>query len=273
MRTSHVSGEAGLGRMLFATALFGFGVENVLFGHYVVARAVPWPDEPSSQFVVACLTAAVFLASGAAMLTGRFLRAAGVTSAAVIMWWMVMLRLPAAMFGPAWSGDWTNVLKAATFAAGAIGVAVSDGRPTGPGLKVLRTIAPCVASLFFLLCGIQHFMFAGFVQTLVPRFIPAPYFWTYFAGVALIAAGIGFCVPPIRRVTAVVTAAMVFSWVFLVHIPLVFTNGRVEWMGVVEALGISGVCLILASRPTSDAALPATSSRLRSNAIADNAVR
>ncbi len=38
---------------------------------------------------------------------------------------------------------------------------------------------------------------------------------------------------------------MVFSWVFLVHIPLVFTVGSVEWMGVFEALGISGVALIL----------------------------
>ena len=43
------------------------------------------------------------------------------------------------------------------------------------------------------------------------------------------------------------TGLMVFSWVFLVHIPLVFTIGRVEWMGVFEALGISGVCFILAN--------------------------
>jgi hypothetical protein len=245
MRTLHASGGAGLGRILFALALLGFGIENVLFGHYVVARATPWPADSSMRFLVASVTGAVFLASGAAMLMGRFVREAGIASAALMFGWMLVLRLPTAIAGPAWSGDWTNVLKAATLASGAIGVAVADGRPIDAVLRLLRTIGPCVTSAFFLLCGIQHFMFADFVQTLVPRFIPGAYFWTYAAGVALIATGIGFCVPPIRRLTALLAAAMVFSWVFLVHIPLVYTVGPVEWMGVFEALGIAGVCVIL----------------------------
>jgi hypothetical protein len=42
---------------------------------------------------------------------------------------------------------------------------------------------------------------------------------------------------------------MVFSWVFLVHVPLVFTVGPVEWMGVFEALGLSGVCFALVNPP------------------------
>ena len=240
MRTLH-----GLGRIVFALALLGFGIENVLFGHYVVARAPAWPADPSMRFLIASVTGAVFLASGTAMLMGRFVREAGIATAALMLGWMIILRLPGAIAGPAWSGDWTNVLKAATLASGAIGVAVADGQPTGAVLRMLRTIGPYMAGAFFLLGGIQHFMFAGFVQTLVPRFIPGPYFWTYFAGVALIATGIGFCVPPLRRITGLLAAAMVFSWVFLVHVPLVYTVGPVEWMGVFEALGISGVCLIL----------------------------
>ena len=39
---------------------------------------------------------------------------------------------------------------------------------------------------------------------------------------------------------------MVFSWVFLVHVPLIFRIGPLEWQGVFEALGISGVCFLLA---------------------------
>jgi uncharacterized membrane protein len=116
-------------------------------------------------------------------------------------------------------------------------------------LSALRALAPYVAGAFFLLAGIQHFMFAGFVATLVPPFIPGARFWTYVAGVALLAAGIGLWTPRFRRVAALLTAAMVFSWVFLVHVPLVFRVGREEWMGVFEALGISGVCLALALWP------------------------
>ena len=241
--------QASFGRVALALALLGFGIENVLFGHYVVARAAPWPEDPTAQFAVACATAAVFLASSAALLAGRVVRQAGLASAALILGWMLVRHLPVALAGPAWSGDWTNVLKAATLAAGALAIAVSDGRPVGRPLSALRTLAPYVAGAFFLLCGIQHFMFVTFVKTLVPRFIPGAVFWTYVAGVALVAAGLGFWTPRVRRSAATLTAAMVFSWVFLVHVPLVFTVGRGEWMGVFEALGISGVCLALTRWP------------------------
>jgi hypothetical protein len=235
-----------LGRIFVAVALLGFGVENIFFGHYIVARVAPWPADPSAQFLVACVTAAIFLASGAAFLSGRFVRQAGLASAALIFGWSLVLHLPVAIAGPAWSGHWTNVLKAATLASGVLAVAAVDGRPMGSLPPMLRTLAFSVSGAFFLLGGIQHFMFAAFVATLVPRFMPRPLFWTYFAGVALIAAGLGFWTPPVRRLAALLAAAMVFSWVFLVHLSLVVTVGRAEWMGVFEALGISGTCLALA---------------------------
>jgi hypothetical protein len=250
MRTLHELDHVGLGRKVLGVALLGYGIENVLFGHYVVARAAPWPADPSAQFMVACVTATVFLASGLAFLLGRFVRQAGLASAALLLGWMLVRHLPVALAGPSWSGDWTNVLKAATLSAGAAAVAVADGRPVTPLLATLRKLAPYVAGAFFLLCGIQHFMFVTFVKTLVPRFIPGPVFWTYFAGVALIAAGLGFWTPPVRRIAATLAAAMVFSWVFLVHVPLISTVGRGEWMGIFEALGISGVCLTLAGAPS-----------------------
>ena len=245
-----------LGRTVLAFAILGFGLENLLFGHYVVARAAPWPADPGAQFAVACVTALLFLASGVELLRGGYVRYAGLASAALILCWSLVLHWPVAIAGPAWSGHWTNALKAAALASGALAVAVSDGRPIGPLLSNLRMLAPFVTGAFFLLGGIQHFMFAAFVARLVPPFIPGALFWTYFAGVALIAAGLGFWTPPVRRVAATLAAGMVFSWVFLVHVPLVVNVGRVEWMGVFEALGISGTCLALARWPTSPPVRP-----------------
>jgi uncharacterized membrane protein len=243
--------HAALGRTLVALALLGFGIENILFGRYIVARVAPWPADPSVRFVVACVTGLVFVASGGALLTNRRVWWAGLASAALILGWSLGRHLPVAITGPPWSGDWTNVLKAGTLASGALGVAMSDGNayPRGGLLHVPRAVAPYVAGAFFLLCGIQHFMYAQFVATLIPPFIPGAFFWTYVAGVLLICAGVGFWVPPIRPRVATAAAVMVFSWVFLVHVPLVFNVGRAEWMGVFEALGISGVCLALASSP------------------------
>lgn len=89
-----------------------------------------------------------------------------------------------------------------------------------------------------------------FVATLVPTFIPFPRFWTYVAAVALLSSGLGLLMPPVRRLAAMMTGWMVLSWVFLVHVPLIFTVGVREWMGVFEALGISGVCFLLADPPS-----------------------
>src|SRR5262245_5226628 len=218
MRSSDVAG-----RFLVGLALLGFGVENILFNRYIVARIAPWPpNDPAAQMMVGYATAAVFVASGIALLTRRFVRTAGLASAALILGYSMVLHWPVAFAGPAWSGDWTNVLKAATLSAGALGVAVGDGRPMMSILSALRALAPYVAGAFFPLAGLQHFMFADFVATLVPPFIPGARFWTYVAGVALLAAGIGFYTPRVRRIAAMLTSAMVFSWVFLVHVPLVF---------------------------------------------------
>jgi uncharacterized membrane protein len=235
------------GRILLAAALLGFGLENILFGRYIVARVAPWPGDPSVRFVVACATGALFLVSGAALLSKRFIRPAALASAALIFGWSMWRHLPVAVAGPAWSGHWTNVLKAATLAAGCIGVAASHGGQAGPVLRALRVCAPYAAGAFFLLGGIQHFMFTTFVATLIPPFIPGALFWTYVSGVLLIGAGLGFWIPAARPRIAPLAALMVFSWVFLVHVPLVFRVGRAEWMGVFEALGISGVCLAVAA--------------------------
>ncbi len=239
-----------LGRFVVALALIGFGVENLLFGRYIVARIAPWPpDDQSTQMIVGAAGALVFLAGGVAMLMGRGVRLAGLASAVFILAYSMILHWPVAFAGPAWSGNWTNVFKAASLAAGMVAVAAADGRRMSGLLATLTGLAPYVLAAFFLLAGVQHFMFTDFVSTLVPPFIPAPHFWTYFAGVALLAAGLGLCTPRFRLLAAVCSAAMVFSWVFLVHVPLVFALGREEWMGVVEALGISGVCLAVAQPP------------------------
>ena len=54
-----------LGRLFFALALVGFGLENIVFGHYVVARAAPWPADPAQQHLTAYVTGVLFVAAAA----------------------------------------------------------------------------------------------------------------------------------------------------------------------------------------------------------------
>jgi len=108
---------------------------------------------------------------------------------------------------------------------------------------------------FMILAGIQHFQFAQFVQTLVPVWIPGHLFWTYFAGVALIAGGFGLFLPPTARLAAVLTGLMIFLWVVLLHIPRALAaapeQARNEWVAVFEALACAGIGFVLAAGPES----------------------
>jgi uncharacterized membrane protein len=238
-----------LGRLFFALALIGFGLENIAFGHYVVARAAPWPADPLAQHLIAYVTGAIFLAAGAtilAPLASRWRREAALEAAVLILGWSVCLHWPKALAGGPLSGDWTNAMKAVVLAAGGVVVAARASGPASAWLAGLRRIAPHACAPFFLLAGIQHVLFVQFVETLVPPFLPFARFWTYFAAAALLAAGFGLLAPPVRRLAAILTGWMVFSWVFLVHVPLLFRLGPLEWQGVFEALGMSGVCFLLA---------------------------
>lgn len=247
---------ATLGRLFYGLGLVGFGVEHVAFGHYVVARAAPWPPDPFYALLFALVTGVLLAAAGASILTGRWTRELGLQAWFLILAHSFALHWPKTIAGDVFSGDWTNALKAIVFATGGVLAAAAAPGPRSAVLDLLRTLAPHACAPFFLLAGIQHILFAGFVQTLMPPFIPFPRFWTYVAAAALLAAGYGLLAPPVRRLAALCTGWMVFSWVFLVHVPLALGRSPEEWKGVVEALAISGVCFLLAAarepRPRAD---------------------
>jgi len=102
---------------------------------------------------------------------------------------------------------------------------------------------------FFIIAGIQHFQFDKFVEDLIPAFIPAHAFWTYFAAIALLAGGIGILINKTAYLAALLSGIMVFGWFVLLHIPRAVYDpkGNPEWMGVFESLAFSGLFFALAA--------------------------
>ena len=88
---------------------------------------------------------------------------------------------------------------------------------------------------------------------LVPAWIPGHMFWTYFAGVALIAGGVGLLLPQTARLAAALSGVMIFLWVVLLHVPRAMAatdaQSRNEWTAVFEALAISGIGFRTGEKP------------------------
>jgi len=97
--------------------------------------------------------------------------------------------------------------------------------------------------------GIQHFLYAAYIATLIPSWIPGHLFFVYFTGCAFIACGISVITGVKGSLGGLGMGVMFLLWVLCLHGPRVaaaLRNGD-EWASLLVALGISGGGFILAN--------------------------
>lgn len=231
-----------VGRTFFALALVGLGVEHFLFGTFVTGRAPAWPEGTAGGPLWAYASGLVFIATGLAALSGRYVRNAALIAAALIGVWALARHIPILATEALLSGAWTRAGKALAFLGGALALA---------GFIVAPRV--CLGS-FLVISGIQHFLFTKAVMSLIPGWFPgSPVFWAYFAGVALIAGGIGLFVPFTARLAAALSGLMLFSWFWIVHVPRTFVSVS-DGIALFEALAFAGIAWMLAGRLSGKAA-------------------
>lgn len=249
-----------VGRAFFALALIGLGAEHFLFGEFIAGRAPAWPESIPGGVIWAWLTGAIFILAGGAILIGKKSRTAAIVAAVLIFAWALLRHVPVLAASEPLSGAWTAAGKALTFVGGALAVAATSPEVTGRGWPAalrkavdlrgeLIVVGRICLGLFLLLTGIQHFIYTEFVASLIPGWFPGDaVFWTYFAGVALIAGGAGLLVPWTARPAALLSGAMVFSWFWIIHVPRTLL-GVSDAIAVFEALAVSGIAWVLAGPP------------------------
>ena len=96
--------------------------------------------------------------------------------------------------------------------------------------------------------GIQHFLYARFIATLIQSWMPAHLFWAYFVGVAFVASALAIAARKYGRLAAALLGLMFFLWVISLHLPRVAAaphNGN-EWTSMIVALAMCGGAWIVA---------------------------
>jgi uncharacterized membrane protein len=123
----------------------------------------------------------------------------------------------------------------------------SDAGPAN--MEKSQTLGRVFVAVSLVVFGVQHFIYGGFVATLVPAFMPGRLFWAYFVGVAFVAAATGILTRMLARPAATLLGVMFFLFVVLLHIPRIIgksTDGN-EWTSGFVALAMCGGAWILAS--------------------------
>jgi uncharacterized membrane protein len=250
-----------LGRFFLAVAVAAFGAQHFVYLDFVTRVFPRLPSWVPAHTFLACVFGAFLLASGAAIMIGKVARSAALLLGAVILSSFVLLYLPLLITTPPNGGLWTSAGKALALSGGSFLLAGSlpvkldsPAKTLASAVRALERfipLGPFFLAGFLILCGIEHFIYVEFVTSLVPTWIPGGVFWTYFAGVALIAGGAGIIVPMTSRLAGGLTGLMIFLWIFLVHIPRAaadLSNSN-ETTAVFEALAFAGVAFIVAFAP------------------------
>jgi uncharacterized membrane protein len=229
-----------------------FGIQQLSYGSFArwVARLPAWVPAPA---IWPYLTGAVFVACAAAILSGKQARTAALVLSAMILAFAVLLNPFEIAAHPAVADLWGRAGKAFALSGAAALVAGSlRAQPSAPGPRFLESLiplAPFFVSAFFCIGGVEHFLYAPFVEQMIPAWMPVRIFWTYFTGTALLAGGIGMVVPKTSRPAGLLSGSMVLSWVVLLHIPraLADLHKTAETTAIFEALAISGAAFLIAA--------------------------
>jgi putative oxidoreductase len=116
-------------------------------------------------------------------------------------------------------------------------------------MKALTTIvAKLLYAVPMLLFGIMHFMNAQAMSGMVPGFLPAPAFWVYLTGLALVAAGVSIITGYKAKLASLLLAAMLGTFVVFVHFPGVMNADTMQMAMpmMLKDMALAGGALIIA---------------------------
>src|SRR5262245_46074006 len=222
-----------LGRLFVAVAMVAFGVQHCIYRDFVTRLAPKLPPSIPGHSFLAIVFGTLLIISGTAILFGMEARLVSLLLGVLILLLFIPLYIPLIIANPLNAGVWTSAGKALSLAGGSFlvaGVPVEFAAHAGLRAKIVNALERFIPlgrfflAAFMVFAGVMHFIYTQFAAGLVPSWIPGHTFWAYFAGCALIAGGLGIILPWTTQLAALLSGAMIFLWVVLLHIPRALAN-------------------------------------------------
>ena len=250
------------GRSFYGVCMAALGIQQLFYASFRSVFLPPWPAGVPGLTAWSYLASATLIVAGVAIIVEKKARPVALVLGGLLLVFFGFCHVPYMIFVNPYSshlGVWTDPFKALALSGGAFAVAGSFPEAkanTGDEsslIRLLKIFIPFGAVFFsitMITFGIDHFLYAETVAKLVPAWIPGHIFWTYFAGVALIVAGVGIITRIKLKVVGMLLGTMIFLWFVFLHIPRAIADPFVgkgnEVTSAFEALGFSGIAFVLA---------------------------
>jgi uncharacterized membrane protein YphA (DoxX/SURF4 family) len=232
--------------ILYALGAILLGAVGIWF-HDFALQWQPVPKELPGYTVLVYVSAALLVIGGAALLSGKakIARGGALLLTSFFGLWTVALHLPNAIAGYRHIGAWLAPAECAFAALGGLALfSTGAGALRGTLLTTTRILAGVCCVVF----GFAHFNYIDFTASMVPAWIPPNQtFWAWATGVAHVAAGVALVSGIQARLAAALEAAMMASFVVLLHIPLVLAAPaqHVNWAMLAVATTYAGAAWLV----------------------------
>lgn len=262
---------AQFGRVCVGLALIGYGSQFFLYAHNIAALSQTWPawlgGAPFTEF----LAGALLILTGLAIVSGFYAELAAVSLGSVVVLWILALTVPPALAALGNPGPRNNVAESCGICGAILFVGQWYARKGAGGSTLdlaaekLGLLARFLYPLGLIIFGAEHLMYAQFVATLVPAWIPWHLFWAEFCGIALIAGGVSIAFNLIGALGARLTGLMILLFGILVNAPRAIPSRNPdEWTSLFHTLAWSGGAFVaatllkkIAAAKTAPASVPA----------------
>jgi len=269
-----------LGRYLFALSTIAFGIQQFIISDFVPGL-LPVPEWIPGRVLLAVISGCGFVAAGASIVTNKGARLTATLLGLLWFLGVLVLHAPRLAANLHNGGMWAGAFEAVAIGGAAIVLAgtlsLNEPHPDKPS-GISKAIAPGRYAFAFslLVFGIQHFVYSGYVSSVIPSWIPGHLFWAYLTGVAHIAAALSIATKVKGRLAATLLAVMFGLWFLLLHIPraLAHLHERNEWGSAIVALAMCGGSLLIAGslRANRPSARGAFSSFFKKNIVQPSAM-
>ena len=258
-----------IGRFLYGIGLVALGIHQLIIKNFRPEILPPFPAW-AHKYIVFPIIAGIALILAGAIISGLFKIKPAITKSICLylgfcfLALIIICQLPYILiFSPdkvSGLDVWFGAGEELAYCGGAFVMAGSFAEKSFSGAEknsfelLLEKLIPAgriFYSLLILLFGSTHFVFTDFVSTMVPKWIGAPIFWTYFAGSALIGSSLAIIFKIWIKPIALLLAIMLFLFFIFFHVPDAIANpyvsGGAEIARAIIALLFCGIALVIAT--------------------------